>query len=44
MRDDRKWQGKLVQARVHDAWGVLDVYSDGGADGAGTPAASAEHG
>ena len=24
--------------------GVLDVYSDGGADGAGTPAASAEYG
>ena len=44
MRDDRKWQGKLAQARVDDAWGVLDVYSDGGADGAGTPAASAEYG
>ena len=39
MRDDRKWPGKLAQARVDDAWGVLDVYSDGGADGAGTPAA-----
>ena len=44
MRDDRRWQGKLAQARVDDAWGVLDVYSDGGADGAGTPAASAEYG
>ena len=29
MRDDRKWQAKLAQARVDDAWGVLDVYSDG---------------
>ena len=44
MRDDSKWQGKLAQARVDGAWGVLDVYSDGGADGAGTPAASAEYG
>ena len=44
MRDDRKWQSKLAQARVDDAWGTLDVYSDGGADGAGTPAASAEYG
>jgi ribonuclease HI len=44
MRDDRKWQDKLAQARVDGDWGVLDVYSDGGADGAGTPAASAEYG
>ena len=29
---------------MDDTWGVLDVYSDGGADGAGTPAASAEYG
>ena len=43
MRDDRKWQDKLAQARVDDAWGVLDVYSDGGADGAGTPAATAKY-
>ena len=44
MRDDQKWQGKHDQARVDGDWGVLDVYSDGGADGAGTPAASAEYG
>ena len=44
MRDDQKWQGKLAQARLDGNWGVLDVYSDGGADGAGTPAASAEYG
>merc|ERR1711966_86573 len=44
MRDDRKWQSKLAQARVDDAWGTLDVYSDAGADGAGTPAVSAEYG
>ena len=31
-------------AREEGEWGVLDVYSDGGADGAGTPAASAEYG
>ena len=44
LRDDSKWQSKLAQARVDGAWGALDVYSDGGADGAGTPAASAEYG
>ena len=44
MRDDKKLQSKLAQARMDDAWGVLDVYSDRGADGAGTPAASAEYG
>ena len=44
MRDDMKWQSELAQARVDGAWGALDVYSDGGADVAGTPAASAEYG
>jgi hypothetical protein len=44
LRDDSEWQGKLAQARVDGAWGVLDVYSDGGANGADTPAASAEYG
>ena len=44
LRDDLKWQSRLAQARVDDRWGVLDVYSDGGADGAGTPAASTEYG
>ena len=44
MRDDRRWQTRLEQAREGRVWGVLDVYSDGGADGAGTPAASAEYG
>ena len=44
MRDDKKWQGKLARARMDDAWGVLDVYSDWGADGAGTPRASVEYG
>ena len=43
-RDDMKWQSKLAQAWVDGAWGALDVYSDGGADGAGTPTASAEYG
>ena len=43
MRDDKKWQSKLAQAKMDDAWGVLDVHSDGGADGAGTPATSAEY-
>ena len=44
MRDVRTWQGKLAQASVDDAWGVLDLYSNGGAGGAGAPAASAEYG
>ena len=44
MRDDRRWQTRLEQAREGGVWGVLDVYSDGGADGAGTPAASVEYG
>ena len=44
MRDDRKWQSKLARARVDGAWGALDVYSDGGADGANTPAAPVEYG
>ena len=43
MRDDTKWQSKLAQARADGAWGALDVYSDGGADGTDTPAASAEY-
>ena len=44
MRGDQKWQSRLAQAVEDGDWGVLDVYSDGGADGAGTPAASAEYG
>ena len=44
MRDDQRWQTRLEQAREGGVWGVLDVYSDGGADGTGTPAASAEYG
>ena len=39
-----RWQRRLDQAREVGVWGVLDVYSDGRADGAGTPAASAEYG
>ena len=34
MRDDQKWQSGLAQAREGD-WGVLDVCSDCGGDGAG---------
>ena len=44
MRDDWRWQARLVQSDEKGVWGALDVYSDGGADGAGTPAASAEYG
>ena len=44
MRGDQKWQSRLAQARTDGAWGVLDVYADRGADGAGTPTASAEYG
>ena len=44
MRGDPKWQSRLVQARADEGWGVLDVSSDGGADGTGTQAASAEYG
>ena len=35
---------RLAQAVEDGDWGVLDVYSDEGADGAGTPAVSAEYG
>ena len=31
-----KWRQKLLEATQSDSWGVLGVYSDGGADGAGT--------
>ena len=44
MKDDLKWQRRLDQAREVGMWGVLDMYSDDGADGAGTPATSAEYG
>ena len=44
MCSDAKWKQKLAGATESNNWGVLDVYSDGGADGAGTPAASAEYG
>ena len=44
MRGDQKWQSRLSKAREDGGWEVLDVYSDGDADGAGTPAASAEYG
>jgi hypothetical protein len=44
MRGDQKWQSRLAQAVEDGDWGVLDVYSDEGADGAGAPAASAEYG
>ena len=44
MRNDGRWKQKLVQAERDGKWGVLDVYSDGGADGAGTPEATAEYG
>ena len=46
MCSDEKWRQKLAGAAEGDSWGsgVLDVYSDGGADGAGTPEASAEYG
>ena len=44
MRGDQKWRSKLDQSRREAKWGVLDVYSDGGADGAGTPATTAEYG
>ena len=33
----------MAQAVEDGDWGVLGVYSDGGADGAGTPAASTEY-
>ena len=36
--------GPLAEAAEGNSWGVLDVYSDGGADGAGTPEASTEYG
>ena len=44
MCSDMKWKQKLAEAAESNNWGVLDVYSDGGADGAGTPEASAEYG
>ena len=44
MGGDQKWQSRLSQAEGGGVWGVLDVYFDGGADGAGTPAASAKYG
>jgi ribonuclease HI len=44
MCNDVKWQQRLAEAGECNNWGVLDVYSDGGADGAGTPEASAEYG
>ena len=44
MRGDEKWRSKLEEATQSGRWGVLDVYSDGGADGAGTPEATAEYG
>ena len=44
MCSDEKWRQKLAEATECNSWGVLDVYSDGGADGAGTPEASAEYG
>ena len=43
MCTDTKWKQKLVQARQEEQWGLLDVYSDGGADGVGTPEAAAEY-
>ena len=44
MCSDKKWKQKLAEAAESNNWRVLDVYSDGGADGAGTPEASAEYG
>jgi hypothetical protein len=40
MCSDAKWKQKLAGAAESNNLGVLDVYSDGGADGAGTPASS----
>ena len=36
MCSDAKWKQKLAEATESNNRGVLDVYSDGGADGAGT--------
>ena len=44
MCGDGKWRQKLLEATQSDSWGVLDVCADGGADGAGTPEATAEYG
>ena len=44
LRNDSKWRQRLAQAERDGQWGLLDLYSDGGADGAGTPAATAEYG
>ena len=44
MRGDQKWQNRLAQAEEEGIWVVLDVYSDGGADGASTPATSTVYG
>ena len=44
MCSDAKWKQKLAEATETNNWGVLDVYSDGGVDGSGTPAASVEYG
>ena len=44
MCSDAKWKQRLAEAAESNIWGVLDVYSGGGADGAGTPEASAEYG
>ena len=44
MRGDARWKQKLSSGVREGRWGVLDVYSDGGADGAGTPEATAEYG
>ena len=43
MCSDAKWKQRLDEAAESNSWGVLDVYSDGGTDGAGTPEASAEY-
>ena len=44
MCSDAKWKQKLAGATESNNWGVLDVYSDDGADGSDTPEASAEYG
>ena len=43
MCGDREWEQKLLGASQSGSWGVLGVYSGGGADGAGTPGATAEY-
>lgn len=42
--DDVRFRAEISAARASGAWGTLDVYSDGGADHAGTPYATAEYG